>query len=256
MAEIKLMVVPGKIARVGLTAGMTVLDACEVAERQVPGVGWVALAQGREVRVQNRRFSNTAEVTAGCAGSISTTPLNDGDVVLILTKIKGNEPAPGEGVLTCTIDGAEYALETPEQLSVVLANVAGYDLRQVRAVFINGEESPLDQLVGAGDEVEVHIYGEELEEEEVEEELEEEEEEFERLELPPEEPEQEYLLSVAEEASEAVAPVSQATELDPDELSAEAIRLEGQSQALRVLARAIREVNEARSRLVELGYKF
>lgn len=271
MAEIKIMVVPGKIARVELTAGMTVLDACEAAGRQIPGVDWVGLAKNREVRVQNRKFSNTAEVLAGCHGSISATTLNDGEVILILTKIKGNV-APGLGVLTVTIDGQEYALETPEQLSVVLANVAGYDLRQVRAVFINGEGSPLDQLVGSGDFVVVKFYGDDEEETPAEDEDEEEylleldseepeeefEEEFEHVELPPEEPEQEYLLSVAEEASEAVAPVPQpqVAELDPGQLDDEAKRLQAQAYALANLAQAIRQVNAAKTKLAELGYKF
>jgi hypothetical protein len=41
MSEIKIMVVPGKIARVELSASMTLLMACEQAERQLPGVGWL-----------------------------------------------------------------------------------------------------------------------------------------------------------------------------------------------------------------------
>lgn len=155
MSEIKIMVVPGKIVRVELVLGMTVLAACEQAERQMPGVNWVALAKEREVRVQNRKFSNTEDVVEGTFGSISRTHLNDGEVVLILTKIKGN--APGLGVLICTVDGAEFALETPDTIANVLANVAGYDLSQVRAVYVNGDESPFDQLVGSGDEITVEF---------------------------------------------------------------------------------------------------
>lgn len=262
MAEVKIMIVPGKIARVELlVSGMTVLDACEAARRQIAGVDWVALANDREVRVQNRKFSNTAEVVAGTFGSISTTPLHDGDVVLILTKIKGNAPAPGLGVLTVTIDGQEYALETPEQLGVVLANVAGYDITEIETMLVNGEESPFDQLVGAGDEVEIYFYGED-ESEPIEEDLEEEKVNIDDLyanalaaEFPPDEPE--YLLSVAE-PEEAVAPMDKTStaELDPDSLEYEADRLYDQAEAIRELAEAIRQVERTKARLAELGYKF
>lgn len=153
--EIKVMVVPGKIARVEIPAGATVLAVCEQAEHQMPGVGWVTLATGREVRVQNRTFSNIEKV-GEYAGSIHTTPLNDGEVILILTKIKGN--APGEAVLTCSVDGVEFALETPDKIGNVLVNVAGYDLSKVKAVRVDGELSPLDQLVGGGDEIEVEFH--------------------------------------------------------------------------------------------------
>lgn len=162
--EIKIMVVPGKIARVSLVSNMTVLAACEQAERQIPGVGWAELAKGREVRVQNRKYSNSTEIPEGYFGTIGGTALNDGEVVLILTKIKGN--TPGEAVLTCIVDGAEFALETPDELANVLSNVAGYDLSQVKVVYVNGDESPLDQLVGAGDDISVEFETEpELEEE-------------------------------------------------------------------------------------------
>lgn len=163
MNEIKIMVVPGKIARVELTSCMTVLDACMAAERMIPGVGWVELARDREVRVQNRKFSNTDQVPEGYFGTIGGTPLNDGEVVLILTKIKGN--VVGEAVLTCIVDGIEYALETPDAIANILANVAGHNLDEVKAIYINGEESPFDQLVGAGDEIEVEFYESEVEEE-------------------------------------------------------------------------------------------
>jgi len=155
MTQITVMVVPGKIARVELVVGMTVLMACEQAERQIPGVNWVELAKSREVRVQNRKFSNTDEVVSGTFGSISRTPLNDGEVVLILSKIKGNEP--GLGALTCMIDGQEFALETPGEIGQILSDVAGYDLSQIRAIFVNGEESPFDQLIGNGDNITVEF---------------------------------------------------------------------------------------------------
>lgn len=235
MAEVKIMVVPGKIARVEFVAGMTVLDACEAARRQIPGVDWTALAKDREVRVQNRKFGNTAEVPAGYFGSIQTTPLKDGEVILILTKIKGNAPAPGEGVLTCVINGVEYALETAERIDVVLAQVVGYDLSSVRAVYINGEDSPFDQLVGAGDEVEVHFYY-----------CEEESEGDHLIGIMP------FLSGEGESSALAETP-AQAAEVDPDQLLAEAARLEEQAEALRDLAEAIREVKWAEVRLAQLA---
>lgn len=254
MAAVKIMVVPGKIARVELTSGMTVLDACETAERQIPGVGWTQLAKTREVRVQNRKFSNSAEVTAGFAGSIAITPLNDGEVVLILTKIKGNGGAPGEGVLTVTIDGQEYALETPERLDVVLANVAGYDLNEVKSILVNGEESPLDQLVGSGDLVVVKFYGDE-EEDEVEIDI----DDLYQNTLADDEGE-EYLLSTADPTPEPEADTS--AELNSDELVRVSYGLEAQAEVLcnqavglRDLAEAIRQVETAKSRLAELGYE-
>lgn len=149
--EIKIMVVPGKIARIILTTGMTVLGACEQAERQVPGVGWVELARDREVRVQNRKFSNTDETVEGTYGSIQNTALNDGDVVLILTKIKGNSDA----VLICSIDGAEYALETPVEARVALVEAAGINLADVDHIRINGKDAELSRLIGNGDRIEV-----------------------------------------------------------------------------------------------------
>lgn len=152
--EIKVMIVPGKIARVEVPAGATVLAACEMAERQIPGVGWMSLAADREVRVQNRKFSNTAEAVEGTAGSIHSTPLKDQDVVLVLTKIKGNA---GEAVLTCEVNGAEYALETPVTVHHLLAEVVGLDLSEVGAVAVNGDDADLDQLVGAGDEISVEL---------------------------------------------------------------------------------------------------
>jgi ribosomal 50S subunit-recycling heat shock protein len=156
MSEIKIMVVPGKICRVELSAGMTVLMACEQAERQMPGVGWLELAKDREVRVQNRKFSNTTEIPDGYFGTISGTALNDGEVVLILTKIKGNDP--GLGVLTCVVNGVEFALETPVEARVVLAQVAGYGLDKIGRILINGDEADLSQLVGDGDTIVTNFF--------------------------------------------------------------------------------------------------
>lgn len=149
--EVKIMIVPGKICRVDLGTGATVLDACHQAESQIPGVGWVELANDREVRVQNRKFSNTEDTPDGFYGNIHTTALSDGDVILILTKIKGNSDA----VLTCIIDGAEYALETPVEAHVALTEAAGIDLADVDSIRINGETAEFDRLVGNGDRIEV-----------------------------------------------------------------------------------------------------
>lgn len=85
-----------------------------------------------------------------------TTPLKDNDVVLIITKISGND-SPGLGVLTCTINGDPYALETPEQVGIVLEEAAGINEGDVQAVHINGEKVQLDQLVGDKDAVTVEL---------------------------------------------------------------------------------------------------
>lgn len=168
--EVRIMVVPGRIARVSLeqVTVVTVLDACAAAAVQIPTVDWSGLAKDREVRVQNRKFSNTEEIPEGYTGSIFLTPLNEGDVVLILTKIKGN--AVGEGALTCQINGEEYALETPVEASKVLAEVVGIDLNMVVNILINDESAELSQLVGDGDKVQVFFKEEKSEHDEGEEE--------------------------------------------------------------------------------------
>lgn len=156
---LKIMVVPGKIASVEFHAGMTVLGAAEAAAQQCPDVDWKGLALDREVRVQNRKYSNTDGAPEGYFGSVQTTALEDGQVILILTKIKGNA---GEACLTCTVNGQAYALESPDQIGNVLRDVVDYDLEEVASVCVNGEVSPLDQLVGNGDEITVKfIYREE-----------------------------------------------------------------------------------------------
>ncbi len=152
---IKMMLVPGAICSLELPEGSTVLDAAQAAETAKPlasGQSWTELVKDREVRVQNRKFSNVEEVPEGYFGSINTTPLEDGQVVLILTKIKGND-----AVITCYIDGKEFALETPVQAQMAMAEAAGIDLDDVDFIRINGEEAELDRLVGSGDRIEV-IY--------------------------------------------------------------------------------------------------
>jgi molybdopterin converting factor small subunit len=157
--EIKVMVVPGKIAKVQVSEGSTVLAACEAAAKQIPGVDWVNLAKDREVRVQNRKFSNCAEAKDGTFGSITNTPLNNGDVILVLTKIKGNTE-PGYGALTCTINGEGYALETPEQIGKVLKDVVGINMDKIQSIMINGIEADSTQLIGSDDDIQVMMIPE------------------------------------------------------------------------------------------------
>jgi hypothetical protein len=64
------------------------------------------------------------------------------------------------GVLTCKVNGTEYALETPDQVGKVLANVAGFDVSRVAKVAINGRNAELTQLVGNGDEIIVKMAAE------------------------------------------------------------------------------------------------
>jgi hypothetical protein len=83
-----------------------------------------------------------------------------------LTKIKGNV---GEAVLTCRVNGEEYALETPDTVANVLTNVVGYDLSEIERVIINDDYAHFNQLVGAGDCVQVIFTEPESEEYEPEE---------------------------------------------------------------------------------------
>lgn len=163
MKEIKLMVVPGRVVTVPLKGNkMTVIDAAKEAAKQLPNIDWLGMVDfgkggnPREVRVQNRKFSNVGKIPPGYFGSVHTTPLKDNDVVLIITKISGND-SPGLGVLTCTINGDPYALETPEQVGIVLEEAAGINEGDVQAVHINGEKVQLDQLVGDKDAVTVEL---------------------------------------------------------------------------------------------------
>jgi len=157
---IRIMVVPGRFATVEYQGGMTVLGAARAAAQQYPDVKWEALAMDREVRVQNKKFSNTDGVPEGYFGSITTTPLEDDQIVLIVTQIKGNV---GEACLTCIVDGAGYALVSPDEVGNVLRDVVGYDLDEVKTVYINDEASPIDQLVGNGDNITVEFVGEPVE---------------------------------------------------------------------------------------------
>lgn len=153
--SVKVMVVPGKVVSVVLDYGATVLDACEVAARVHEDIDWVQLAKSREVRVQNKKYSNKQEIPDDYYGNIMETALNDLEVVLILTKIAGNV---GLGVLTCNINGQEYSLETPDTLKNVLRDVVGMNTSNVQRVIVNGSESPISQLVGNGDTITVLEY--------------------------------------------------------------------------------------------------
>lgn len=163
MINVTIMVVPGKMARVDVLEGATVVALADKAKTASPGIDWLGLAKDREVRVNKKKFSNVAEVdaTKGYAGSILSTPLNDGDVVLIITKIKGNDGTTG--VLTCTINDEEYALETPDTIANVLKDVAKINLDDVVSVEVNGDEANLQDLVGDEDYIVVALKSDEVE---------------------------------------------------------------------------------------------
>lgn len=160
MIEVKIMVVPGRIAIVSLPDKATVIDAAKAAAQQIPNVRWVEMIEAkggaeREVRVQNRKYSNTNEVPKGYFGSVYETPLNDGEIILILTKIQGNDK--GVAVLTCIINDVPYALETPVEVSKVLTEAARFNLAEVKSITINGAVALPDQLVGDNDKIEVEF---------------------------------------------------------------------------------------------------
>lgn len=163
--NVTIMVVPGRMTRVDLPGGATVVDLADKAKTILPDVDWPSLTREREVRVNKKKFSNVAEVdaTKGYAGSILSTPLNDGDVVLIITKIKGNDGTTG--VLTCTINDEEYALETPDTIANILKDVANINLDDVVSVEVNGEEANLQDLVGDEDYIVISFKSEEVEDE-------------------------------------------------------------------------------------------
>ncbi|MDO8669364.1 MAG: hypothetical protein Q7K65_03670 [Candidatus Buchananbacteria bacterium] len=154
--NVQIMVVPGPILDVTVPDGGTVMDVAVKAEEIKPEVEWVALTGGREVRVNKKMFSNVAEIDPdkGYVGSIKTTPLCNGDVILIITKIKGND---GSGVLTCTVNGQDYALETPDTIANILRDVVGIDPDSVISVTVDEEDANLQDLVGNGDEIDVEL---------------------------------------------------------------------------------------------------
>lgn len=163
--NVKLMVVPGKLVELSVPEGTTVLGLAQKAMEVKPGVNWVALAQDREVRVNKKKFSNNATVDSdkGYVGSIVSTPLDDYDVVLIITKIQGNEG----GVLTCTINDEDYALETPDTIANVLRGLTNINPDDVVSVTVNGdEEANLEDLIGDGDCIEVELSTDDVEDDE------------------------------------------------------------------------------------------
>jgi sulfur carrier protein ThiS len=142
---IKMLIVPGKLAKVTVPAGSNCLQVAKAAAVIHPDVKWVELTGDREVRVQNRKFSNTDGVPDGYFGSIKNTALKNNDVVLILTKIKGNV---GDAVLQFTLNGEDFCAETPITIEDFLKNVVNVDLAKVSNVKINGTTAALDQLIG------------------------------------------------------------------------------------------------------------
>lgn len=153
--NVKLMVVPGRLVELDVPAGTTVLGLAEKAKAVKPEVDWVGLVKNREVRVNKKKFSNSAEIDSakGYVGSILVTPLAHFDVVLIITQIKGNE----EGVMTCTINGEGYALQTPDTIANVLRDLTDINPDDVVSVTVSGDEANLEDLIGDGDYIEVEL---------------------------------------------------------------------------------------------------
>jgi hypothetical protein len=175
MDEVKLMIVPGKIAKIPYVEGMTVLEAAKAAAEANPGsrVDWVGLVQAREVRVQRKKFSNTRDIPAGYVGTIFTTPVLPGYVIQVITKIAGNSNAKGLTVLVVSVDEEDFCSEAPSTLEQFLldAGILGKPLptccdacrsraleanrEALRAVvvIVNGEPADLDDLVAMEDEI-------------------------------------------------------------------------------------------------------
>lgn len=158
--RIQIIPVPGPVIEVSVPAGATVVDVAQEATKVKPDINFVRLVHEREVRVNKRKFSNVADVdeAAGYAGSILSTPLDEGDVIAIVIKIQGNYGS--NGLLTCIINGQEYALETPDTIANVLKNVLHIDPATVASVTVDGDEANLEDWVGDEDDIEVEFEGE------------------------------------------------------------------------------------------------
>jgi len=158
------MLVPGPLLDLEVPAGTTVLGLARAAQAQNTDatIDWVFLAKDREVRVNKRKFSNTSEIdaTKGYVGSIVSTPLTAGQIVLIIKRLKGNDGSAG--VLTCTINNKGYALETPDTIANVLKNVVGIDPATVATVEVNWEPARLEDLIGDEDVIDVTFIGDDV----------------------------------------------------------------------------------------------
>lgn len=156
--NIKIMIVPGVCKDVVVPDGSNVLTAAAAARVLATDIDWVELAKAREVRVNGKKFSNTESVdeSQGFFGSITSTPLETGQVVMIVTKVKGN----GLCVLVCTVNGEQYSLETPDKLCNILASPVGMDVDNVASITVNGEVAHLEDMVGNGDDIQVSFVQE------------------------------------------------------------------------------------------------
>ncbi len=148
---IKLMVAPGKLHTVQVPKDSTVLQVCEILSQQEPGVQFVQLAREREVRVQNQKFSNVDgfDKDKGYVGSIETTPLQNGQVVLIMTKIKGN----GDSVFMVTINDEQYGLDAVQPIGEALSELLNVDIDVIDELTVNGRDADLEDLVRANDNI-------------------------------------------------------------------------------------------------------
>ena len=153
--NIKIMVVPGKIIYIEVADGATVMEVARQAASFNGSINGSELVRDREVRVNKKKFSNIEAVDKadGYVGSVVTTPLEDGDIILVLKQIKGNEG----GALECVIDGQDYALATPDTIANILRDVVGKNPNDVISVKVNGDFAHLEDLVGDGDDIEVYF---------------------------------------------------------------------------------------------------
>jgi hypothetical protein len=155
--------IPGVVGDVELDKGATVLDAAAAMTKFYPEIEWIELAHQKEVRVQGVKYSNRHEIPEGYAGNIFKTPLNNEEIIFILTEIAGNV---GEFVLICSVNGRRYGLNTPSEIGVMLQKVVGIDLDKVASITVGDKAVHHSRLVGNGDiisvdmKVEVEIDGE------------------------------------------------------------------------------------------------
>ena len=118
---------PGKIEEIALNGGRSVADALEAFELD---------AEGYEIRVNG-------------SPSDFDTELSDGDTVLLVKKIKGNQEFVRIGKLPGKIE--EYAFEDGSTIEDAL-ETAGLDFEGYE-VRLNGSPADMDDYVSDGDTV-------------------------------------------------------------------------------------------------------
>lgn len=149
--NIRFMIAPGKsYSWTELPSGLTVLGLAEHANNNNfdNNVNFVEIVSNLGIRVNNRPFSSNESVGDDQAGSILSTTLNDGDVIIAMGKIKGNNNRCP--LLTCTVNDQEYCSDSPIEVGNMLTEIVGMSLDGI-TIKINGEDAQPNQWLCPGD---------------------------------------------------------------------------------------------------------